>query len=61
MVAQIVSRLRDAFAVELPLRTVFENPTVAEVSAEIEALRWGIEYLHAPVPETGAEIEEGEI
>lgn len=35
---QLISRVRDALGVELSLRTVFEAPSVAEVSAEIERL-----------------------
>ena len=34
---QVISRVRDAFAVELPLRNFFEAPTPAEVAANIEA------------------------
>jgi acyl carrier protein len=33
---QIIARIRDAFGVDLPLRKIFESPTVAELSAEIE-------------------------
>jgi amino acid adenylation domain-containing protein len=36
--AQLVARLRDTFGIEMPLRAVFEAPTVAELSAEIERL-----------------------
>ena len=35
---QMIARLRDAFGIELPLRSVFERPTVARLSAEIERL-----------------------
>lgn len=35
---QLISRVRDALGIELSLRTVFEAPSVAEVSAEIERL-----------------------
>lgn len=35
---QLIARVRDSFGVELPLRTVFDLPTVAEISAAIENL-----------------------
>lgn len=35
---QLISRIRDTFGVELTLRSVFEAPSVAELSAEIERL-----------------------
>ena len=35
---QLISRVRDSLGVELSLRTVFESPSVAELSAEIERL-----------------------
>ena len=36
--AQTIARLRDIFGVELPLRTLFDDPTVQGISAEIERL-----------------------
>jgi amino acid adenylation domain-containing protein len=35
---QLIARTRDAFGVELPLRTVFDFPTAAEISAVIEEM-----------------------
>jgi amino acid adenylation domain-containing protein len=37
--AQVIARLRGAFGVEMGLRTLFEAPTVAALSAEVERLR----------------------
>jgi acyl transferase domain-containing protein len=36
LATQIVSRLRQAFDVQVPLRTIFENPTTAELAAALE-------------------------
>jgi amino acid adenylation domain-containing protein len=36
--AQVIARVRDVFEVELSLRTIFDNPTVEGISAEIERL-----------------------
>ena len=35
---QLIARIRDAFGINLPLRRVFEAPTVVELSAEIEEI-----------------------
>ncbi|HEX4959375.1 MAG TPA: non-ribosomal peptide synthase/polyketide synthase, partial [Thermoanaerobaculia bacterium] len=39
LATQVASRAREAFTVELPLRSVFENPTVAALAREIEKLQ----------------------
>jgi amino acid adenylation domain-containing protein len=36
--AQLIARIRDAFGVEISLRALFNNPTVAGISTEIEQL-----------------------
>lgn len=35
---QVIARVRDVFRVELPLRTLFDSPTIADLSREIEQL-----------------------
>ena len=38
LVTQIIARIRDTFGVELRLRSLFDAPTVAKLSAEVERL-----------------------
>jgi FkbH-like protein len=39
LATQLISRVRQAFSIELPLRCLFESPTIAELSATIEIAR----------------------
>ena len=48
LAAQVIARVRDQFDVELPLRTLFDGPTVGELAAEIEQLL--VEKLQAMSP-----------
>ncbi len=54
---QVMSRLRAAFGIELPLRALFEAPTLADLAARVEEARrdgaiWSAPPL-APVPRQG--------
>jgi acyl carrier protein len=53
--AQVVSRVRMIFGIELPLTNVFESPTIASLA---EIIKWGIKKKEVPMVAT-AEFEDG--
>jgi acyl transferase domain-containing protein/acyl carrier protein len=44
---QVISRIREIFEINLPLRALFEQPTIAEIAKLIEASRW-VGQLESP-------------
>lgn len=48
LATQLISRLRNAFHIELPLRQIFECPTVVALAVSIEAMKQSREGLQAP-------------
>lgn len=40
LAAQIISRAREAFNIEVPMNQIFEEPTIANIAAYIDAVRW---------------------
>ena len=56
LATQVLSRLRGTFEVDMPVRVLFEAPTVAELAERIELIRWAAEGIQ---PRVGEENEEG--
>lgn len=60
MATQMAARLRDEYAVEVPLEALFEEPTVAAMSALVQARLWAIRGTGATAQGgLGAAREEG--
>jgi acyl carrier protein len=61
LATQLISRVREALQVELPIRSLLEEPTVASLVEHIETSRWAAQALQFPLSDTEGDLEEGEI
>ena len=48
LATRVINELRGRLKIELPLRTIFEKPTIAELSERIEEIQRSGEELAAP-------------
>jgi acyl carrier protein len=60
LATQVLSRLRQMFQVELPMRSLFEAPTIAGLVEVIETIRW-IARSQATAAAATEDREQGEI
>jgi acyl carrier protein len=55
--ARVLSRLKDTFGVALPLESIFDKPTVAELAEQIQALLWAQRGEGARDDKSGERVE----
>lgn len=58
LAVQVIARVSDQFALELPLQTLFETPTIAGLARSIAALRW---TRSGEVPSEGFAADDREV
>jgi acyl-coenzyme A synthetase/AMP-(fatty) acid ligase/acyl carrier protein len=59
LATQVVSRVRKDFGLQVPVRTVFESPTVMEMAERVEALRWAGEHGRGAAQRAEGDVVEG--
>jgi acyl-CoA synthetase (AMP-forming)/AMP-acid ligase II/acyl carrier protein len=61
LATQVISRVRESFQVEVPLRQLFEGPTIDGLAGLVEAIRLADQGTRAHREATTSELEEGEL
>lgn len=58
LAAQIISRAREAFHIDIPMNEIFEEPTIANIAAYMDVVRWTTAESEAAASQ---KREEGEL
>jgi amino acid adenylation domain-containing protein len=58
LAAQVIARLKDIFQTELPLRTLFESPTVARLGEQVETLELPVQTRVRRIAEIVLAVEQ---
>jgi amino acid adenylation domain-containing protein len=58
---QVMSRLRESFSLELPLRRLFEQPTVADLASAVIEIQTTLQKLQTPIDHLSGDREEIEL
>jgi amino acid adenylation domain-containing protein len=61
LATQVISRARQAFAIDIPLQSLFEQPTIAGLASRIDTSLWFKTSIHNGATATVDEMEEIEI
>jgi len=61
LATQMISLVRQRVGLELPLRSLFAAPTIAELAEQLDGLRMAVQQLHASYATLLDNAEEGEL
>jgi acyl carrier protein len=50
LATRLVSHIRRAFDVEIPLRSLFESPTISQISELVQSIKWASGRIESDLP-----------